>query len=138
MQTVVRDLWTLRLEQVQKRAQRLAIDDDASTVYSSQGEESSAAASSADNDDYETDAADESVSEYARSIRRPDETPRLIDTIALCYAATLLMRLPVTIGEMYAWVMSEEVPFIMVMRHVPKDMMKRLPGEYFSALKTKV
>lgn len=34
--------------------------------------------------------------------------PRLIDSIALCYLGTLLMRLPVGVGDFYRWVVKHE------------------------------
>jgi RNA polymerase I-specific transcription initiation factor RRN7 len=67
---------------------------------------------------------------------RAAQWPRLIDTIGLCYLGCLLMRLPVTIGEFHRMLMREDIPFIRVLRLIPREMRDKLPQEYIALLET--
>lgn len=139
---LVRDLWTLRLEYLQERAKRHAVDvgEDNSQVYSSQGDETDWTQATSDAESASASASASGAHEtgYAKRIRQPEETPRLIESLALCYLAALLMRVPLTIGQLYKAVLREEVPFLRIIRHIPKEMRDKLPGEYHRSLDLKV
>jgi RNA polymerase I-specific transcription initiation factor RRN7 len=80
--------------------------------------------------------------------------PRLIDTVALCYLAALLMRLPVSVMDFhryvldayvgaglitfYRMVMRNDIPYYRVFLHIPRDMKDKLPQEYIALLETTV
>ena len=42
---------------------------------------------------------------------RKEKLPKLIETLALCYLGTLLMKLPTSLGEMFKWASNEEIVF---------------------------
>lgn len=82
-QYVVRELWDLRLQTLSGRLDDPLDSEGDSEVFSSQQE------------------TETETEESARFSGKSLKWPRLVDTIALCYVAALLMRLPITIGDMY-------------------------------------
>ncbi|PKX89555.1 TFIIB-type zinc finger domain-containing protein [Aspergillus novofumigatus IBT 16806] len=119
LEVVVRDLWALRLESLSERLNDPAEDDREPELFSSQP------------------AATLDEPEGAFKLGgRGAQWPRLIDTIGLCYLGCLLMRLPVTIGEFHRMLMREDIPFIRVLRLIPREMRDKLPQEYIALLET--
>lgn len=88
--TVVRDLWTLRLA---KQADRLE-----KSAGLEEGQPSVSAP---------TETSDESESEANTELqisgKKGSDAPVLVETLALCYLGILLMRLPVSIGDIYRY-----------------------------------
>ncbi|KAF7509431.1 hypothetical protein GJ744_007994 [Endocarpon pusillum] len=119
--TIVRDLWTLRLS---KLLHRLESPDRV-------GSESQTLSSGEERDEDHT----------RRASGRTDKvigSPKLIETIALCYMGILLLRLPVRLQELYRWAKEEHILYIRAIRRVPTDIREKLPGEYHEALDTTV
>lgn len=86
---VVRDLWALRLQDYKLKITSSTEDTDAESefeVFSSQAGEK-----------------DESGLGFKPNSRYL-EWPRLLDSVALCYLAALLMRLPVCVNDFYEYV----------------------------------
>lgn len=82
-QAIVKELWTLRLHKLYEKTDESYISDDTTTqVFSSQTEQST--------------AADEEEDRYHK--RQLSDSPRAVDTLALCYLGILLLRIPVSIG----------------------------------------
>jgi RNA polymerase I-specific transcription initiation factor RRN7 len=80
-----------------------------------------------------------------------EKLPKLIETLGLCYLGMVLLRLPVSLGEIYKWAAEEEVIYtravsthvLFILRHlltsvqikeIPKEMRTRLPPYYYAAL----
>ncbi|KAL2001956.1 hypothetical protein VTN02DRAFT_934 [Thermoascus thermophilus] len=122
LENVVKDLWALRLQRLSDRIEDSSeADDDGNVqIFSSQ-----AAASS---------EADETAQGGGR---KAADSPRLIDSLALCYLGALLLRLPVGVGDFHRFAMREEIPYIRVIKSIPREMRDRLPQEYHSALDTR-
>ncbi|XHF97989.1 hypothetical protein AWENTII_001562 [Aspergillus wentii] len=117
-ENVVRDLWALRLSSFSEKIS----DDDGDAepeLFSSQP------------------AATQESQEAPKLSGKYVEWPRLIDSIALCYLGSFLMRLPVNVQDIYRMVMREEVPFVRVIKSIPREMRDKLPQEYLSLLETK-
>ena len=90
LESVVRDLWALRLQVFKDRSGDVSDIDDESRVFSSQVE-------GTEGSDTEND-----VSSGLEQKRKEEKTlPNLIDTLSLCYLGTLLLRTPLSIGELY-------------------------------------
>lgn len=90
-QIVVRDLWALRLPDYKLKITSANEDEDGDTdpeVFSSQAAQSD-----------DSEMAFKPNSRYL-------EWPRLLDSVALCYLAALLMRLPVSVNDFYEYVYS--------------------------------
>lgn len=62
--------------------------------------------------------------------------PSLMDSLALCYLGMILLRLPVSVGDLYRWAIREDVPFIRAIRFVPAIIREKLPAEYSLMLDT--
>lgn len=84
LQNVVRDLWALRLETFSSKIDYRSEGESEPEVFSSQA----------------ADTSDESDKVFKPQGKRV-QWPRLIDSIALCYMGALLMRFPVSIGDVY-------------------------------------
>ncbi|OJD10497.1 ubiquitin-60S ribosomal protein L40 [Emergomyces pasteurianus Ep9510] len=140
LEVLVKDLWSLRLPQLYSRSgdgSAYASDrgTNQSQVFSSQMGSSSGAITSASDADYDEDAATEEENAYHR--RRLMESPKLIDSLALCYLGLMLLRVPVGVGVLETWILKDEIPLIRAIRYIPQDMKDRLPGAYHYALDTK-
>jgi RNA polymerase I-specific transcription initiation factor RRN7 len=102
LETIVRDLWDLRVRIMQ--ASR-----DAKSSYGSGTAEFS---STSEGDNTDTDGTGKKSWASRRSkttSRNRDRLPKLTETLALCYLGTLLMRLPISLGEIYKWAAKEEM-----------------------------
>jgi RNA polymerase I-specific transcription initiation factor RRN7 len=84
LKTIVRDLWTLRLSKLVHRLESPQRGDSESQAFSSAAEETG-------NDD------GRKASNRVSGV----DSPKLVETIALCYLGILLLRLPVSLGEVY-------------------------------------
>ncbi|ERF76384.1 hypothetical protein EPUS_07092 [Endocarpon pusillum Z07020] len=116
--TIIRDLWTLRLS---KLLHRLESPDRV-------GSESQILSSGEERDEDHT----------RRVSKRVIGSPKLIETLALCYMGILLLRLPVRLQDLYRWAKEEHILYIRAIRGVPIDIQEKLPGEYHKALDTTV
>lgn len=95
---MVKDLWTLRLQLLKSKADATSDED---TVFSSQPQS-------------ETEIEDKNKGIGRKWKVRGKDMPGLIETLGLLYLGTVLLRLPVSIGEMYrcvAWCLSFQVDF---------------------------
>ena len=90
---MVKDLWALRLQLLKSKT---AVTSDEDTLFSSQSPS-------------ETETEDKSEGVGRKWKVRGKDMPSLIETLGLCYLGTILLRLPVSIGEIHryvAWCLS--------------------------------
>lgn len=120
LETVVKDLWALRLQLLKSKTDATSDED---TMFSSQPQS-------------ETETEDKHEGVGRKWKVRGKIMPSLIETLGLCYLGTILLRLPVSIGEMHRWAVREDIPFIRAVRFVPAIMKQRLPAQYLKALDT--
>ncbi|MCJ1291012.1 hypothetical protein MMC34_002554 [Xylographa carneopallida] len=79
--------------------------------------------------------ASETEDEPAEKVgKREKEMPTLIDILGLCYMGMILLRLPASLGELHRWAFAEEIPYVLPLRYIPRDMKSRLPVRYLNAL----
>ena len=83
---MVRDLWALRLQKFQGQITTQLEDEDDGAVFSSQGE-------------FTSDTG-EGEDEPPAFVGMTTRTPRLIESLGLCYLGALLMRIPLSIGQL--------------------------------------
>ncbi|KAJ5788546.1 hypothetical protein N7457_003536 [Penicillium paradoxum] len=115
LEIVVRDLWALRLQDFTTKVTNIAEDEDDDTepeLFSSQ-----------------PTANHESRDMGFKPNSAYVEWPRLIDSIALCYLAAFLMRVPVCVNDFYDMVIQQDIPYARVLATVPREMRERLPQE---------
>lgn len=84
IKTIVRDLWTLRLSKLLSRLES-----------PQRGDSESQATPPAE------DSGDGAPERSAKRGGKGLESPKLVETIALCYMGMLILRLPVGLGELY-------------------------------------
>lgn len=109
LETVVRDLWGLRIR-------LLHGDKDDEGGYRSGGTLGFSSTSEGENTD-----TDGGMSRSSRWSRRSggkgrEMLPKLIETLALCYLGMVLLRLPVSLGEIFKWVTTDEMIFTRAVR----------------------
>jgi len=89
-QTIVRDLWTLRLSRQLPRLEESAkVTEDSEDL-------SPFALNSGDETDLEN-----ANPHQAESSRKASDPPTLVQTIALCYMGILLLRLPMGLASIF-------------------------------------
>ncbi|KAK4926367.1 hypothetical protein LTR66_016349, partial [Elasticomyces elasticus] len=122
LETIVHDLWSLRLQGLQSRVPpNLDADAEKSRmVFSSQSE-----------GDIDTENESRGAPEHNNKV---SGTPRLLDAIALCYVGILLLRLPVTVGDLHAWVNTGQLLYYAAHKALPSSMKERLAGTYHNEL----
>jgi RNA polymerase I-specific transcription initiation factor RRN7 len=85
IQTIVRDMWALRLSKLVRRLESPQRGDLESQAFSSTAEET----------------GDDDTRKATKRVGVGVDSPKLIETIALCYLGILLLRLTVSLGEIY-------------------------------------
>lgn len=118
IETVIRDLWQLRLQLLSDPFEQDESDGD--TLFSSQPVEGI--------------GGEGNYQGKARWASKP--LPTLVESLAICYLAAIILRLPISISELHGYAYREDVPYIRAIRFVPADMKRRLPAEYVKALDT--
>ena len=114
LETVVRDLWGLRLRVFQEGSDRDGYESGVSVVgfTSSENEMGS-----------DTTGGRSLWSGMSRrsAPERKRRLPKLIETLALCYLGTLLLRLPTSLGDFFKWASKEEMVFTRAVSGLPKS-----------------
>lgn len=107
LETVVRDLWSVRLRIVKYLG-------EGDVELSSGGAALLSSTSDQEGTGTETEERESGggSSRRNRRIAKQERMPKLIDSLALCYLGTLLMRLPVTLGEFQRWTEQEDLVFV--------------------------
>ena len=104
LETVVWDLWGLRLGVIQR------IGDERGGYGSGTGTMMFSSASEAEHTDSDATGGKSLGSRRSRkSVTLEERLPRLVETLALCYLGTLLLRLPTSLGEFFKWATREEM-----------------------------
>jgi len=148
LETVVRDLWGLKLGVIQRaESKKDGYESGTGTMLFS-------SASEGESTDSDATGGKSLASRRSRKIVAAEERlPRLIETLGLCYLGTLLLRLPTSLGEFYKWATLEEMIYtravsilrdvgrlvadtndIDQIKEIPREMKSKLPGHYYSAL----
>ena len=85
---MAKDLWALRLQLVDGKQVELSETETESRMYSSQTEAS--------------ETEDESTEKLGR---REKDMPTVIDILGLCYIGMMLLRLPLSLGELHRYLL---------------------------------
>lgn len=126
LETVIFDLWALRIAQLgEKIVSDLPESDSQSQVFNT-----------LETDDDETTDIERGLLRNipGRRDRRLAHAPNLKDCLALCYLGMLTLRLPLTPGDIYAWVTDGKMAHRGAIKLLPLNMRDRLPPAYHSAL----
>lgn len=106
LETVVRDLWNVRLRAVKGFGnERTLMSDSGSVGYSSSDAQT-------DSDGMGSGSVTSGVSRLSvRRRKKPNGLPKIIDTLGLCYLGILLLRLPVSMGQLHRWAEDDEIVY---------------------------
>ena len=126
LETVVFDLWSLRVAQLGDR-----IEND-NPGFDSQSQ--SQTFSTLDSDESGTEAEKSKARSKRRKRIQLDDLPSLLDCLALCYLGILTLRLPVTPGDIHTWVTDGKLAYQRAIKYLPLMMKDRLPSTYHAAL----
>ena len=98
---MVRDLWSLRLGILHGDQGGGGGEQFGSMGFSSTSEE----------ENTNSDGKSLITSRSRRSEIGKEKIPKLIETLALCYLSTFLMRLPTSMGEIIEWAARDEIVY---------------------------
>ncbi|PTB42778.1 hypothetical protein M441DRAFT_162493 [Trichoderma asperellum CBS 433.97] len=126
LETVVRDLWDLRI-----RGSNSGLGDDMHEeeeleVFSSEPPQNSALAN------WQQQSRKQSWDPELGS-RWP--LPRVPDTLAICYLGCVLLRIPTHLGEIIRWANNGSLLYKKCFHSLPQEMRDRLPAAYIKLLK---
>lgn len=100
LETVVRDLWDLRIRGSPAAAVEDPTSDGEMSVFSSQAEASEDESRSRTS---RASSRDRRVTDWSAEAGDSWPAPRVSDTLALCYLGCLLLRIPIRIGDLVRW-----------------------------------
>lgn len=104
LESVVRDLWGLRLGVIQRYG------DERGGYGSGTGTIIFSSASEGEHTDSDATGGKSLGSRRSRkSVALEERLPRLVETLALCYLGTLLLKLSTSLGEFIKWATREEM-----------------------------
>ncbi|KAI1775330.1 hypothetical protein F4818DRAFT_416316 [Hypoxylon cercidicola] len=142
---IVRALWTLRvrnlpLRESGERKRRKGGNGDGdgddyassarSTLFSSQGEGTGFESS-------DFDHSDATTATWAPDASKRWKLPKPFDTLALCYLACLVRRLPATTADFCSWAQKGEIDFLAAFNGIPRNVRDRLPATYHRSLQVR-
>ncbi|KAI9663063.1 MAG: Pol I core factor CF [Bathelium mastoideum] len=123
-EVVVRDIWALRLQKLAGRIDLEEEEDDATGTSSSQLYSASA------------DSEAEGREEPAR--RHLSDIPSLLETLASCYLGIVLLRLPISPGDIQYWAASGALLYNRALAAIPEDMRTPLDPLHAELFETRV
>ncbi|KAJ5654485.1 hypothetical protein N7490_001488 [Penicillium lividum] len=119
LEGVVRDLWAFRLQDYTLRINESADDEELDSepeLFSSQPSQKE--------DD-----------QPSFTIRPKYHTwPRMPETVAMCYLAAVLMRLPICVYDLHKLIMRQDIPYLRALKAVPREIKNQLPPEFQAIL----
>jgi RNA polymerase I-specific transcription initiation factor RRN7 len=125
LEMVVFDLWALRVAQLSERiASGDQESESQSQVYNTLESE----------DDDTTNHERGTISTPKGRDKKLQGTPNLYDCLALCYLGMSTLRLPMTPGDLYAWVTDGKMAYRRAIKLLPLPMKDRLPSSYHAVL----
>ncbi|KAI9705349.1 MAG: Pol I core factor CF [Bogoriella megaspora] len=116
LEIIIRDLWALRLQKLTNKVDLSEANDEdgaQSQLYSSDSGS-------------EADATRGAI--YNR--RRLSDTPSLIETLALCYMGILLLRLPISPGDIQKWAACGDMLYYRAFDALPEEMRSHFAIEH--------
>ncbi|OAR01752.1 hypothetical protein LLEC1_06780 [Akanthomyces lecanii] len=128
LETVVRDLWDLRIRGATALGQGTA-SEEVLEIFSSQPtlvESTQLWSSRSKSQDWSAE----------RGLSWP--IPSMGDTLALCYLGCYLLRIPTRLGELLKWANDFAFPYRHSFQQLPTEMQDRMPLSYIKIFKTPI
>lgn len=141
LETVCRDLWTLRVRNFPGLRSAAESTDGESGLESGLDSGTELFSSQAGSESEASTATTRTTVSRGRSwTSEPGQDwnmPGLFHSLALCYVGCLSMSLDVRVGQIYNWAKNNHLLFLGAFDSLPDEMKVRLPGSYQRALKVK-
>lgn len=141
LETVVRDLWDLRIRNFAGLRSATDETDGESGLESGVDSGTELFSSQAGSESDASTATTRTTASRGRSwTSEPGQDwnlPGLFHSLALCYLGCLSLSLPVRVGQVYNWAKDDRLLFLAALDALPAEMTVRLPGSYHRALKVK-
>lgn len=135
LETVVRDLWAVRLRAVKGMGGE---DGGLSDGESSFGG-TNVGFSSTSGEEMGSDATGSTggleMGKRRKKAARHSGLPKLMESLGLCYLGVMLLRLPVSLGQMQRWAEKEEIVYVRAVSLCSPLVPLWYEGSYFSALR---
>lgn len=126
LETVIRDLWDLRI-----RGSNSGLGDD-----THEGEELEVFSSEPPQDSALTNWQQQSRKQsWDPELGSRWPLPRVPDTLAICYLGCVLLRIPTHLGEIIRWANNGSLLYKKCYHSLPQEMRDRLPAAYIKLLK---
>lgn len=145
LETIVKDLWALKLQMLKPLLQER---DESSRSFSSQSSSraasrassrSSQPSSASEMSDHEFEAESDGSMHFSQSrANRRARRPRFIDSLGILYLAALLLHLPLSVGDVYAWIMAPGYPFLRGLDYLPTTMKQTLPPNMLKTFDSRI
>ncbi|CAI6330662.1 unnamed protein product [Periconia digitata] len=117
LEAIVHDLWALRIMGLESK------------ITEQKQEFDSSQAAAASDTGTETDRGPSKSPSHVLQ-----DTPNLVDCLALCYLGIRTLRLPITPGDIHAWTTNMKMPYRGAIKLLEIDMRDQLPGTYRDVL----
>lgn len=141
LETVVRDLWDLRIRNFAGLKRAPAADDTEPESAPDSGTDGELFSSQAGSESDASTATTRTTTSRAKSwTSEPGldwNLPGLFHCLAICYLGCLSLSLPVRVGHIYNWAKRDQLLLLGALDDVPEEMLNRLPGPYHRALAVK-
>ncbi|KAF1913028.1 hypothetical protein BDU57DRAFT_532144 [Ampelomyces quisqualis] len=124
LETVIYDLWALRVAQLSDRIATSSQEEAQSQIYTTLESE----------EDETTDHEGSTISTAKARDKKLSGAPNLYDCLVLCYLGMSTLRLPITPGDIYAWVTDGKMAYRRAIKLLPLAMKDRLPSSYHAVL----
>ena len=145
-QAVVKDLWVLRLQKplgARKSATPIVEGQADQVVWT--GGETNGPLVTTDAETYSseylssgTDVDNAQGAENDQGLLRRNTRLGLMVTLALCYLAAIMIRIPISLGDIHKWVDSQDIPYMLALQEIPENMRQSLNATYIKALRPTV
>jgi RNA polymerase I-specific transcription initiation factor RRN7 len=130
LETVIYDLWLLRIAQL---GDKIASNDEEAPESQFQSQQIFSTLES-DADEATDNETGQLRSNKGKRGLKLSSAPNLRDCLALCYLGCMTLRLPVTPGDIHAWVTDGKLPYRRAIKLLPLPMKDRLPPTYHAVL----
>jgi RNA polymerase I-specific transcription initiation factor RRN7 len=124
LEIVVFDLWTLRVAQLGDRIVSGSEENDSQSQMFN----------TLESEDEPTDGERGTISTPKGHSKKLHGAPNLYDCLVLCYLGISTLRLPLTPGDIYAWVTDGKMAYRGAIKLLPLTMRDRLPSSYHAVL----
>jgi RNA polymerase I-specific transcription initiation factor RRN7 len=124
LETVVFDLWALRVAQLGDRIVNGSLENDSQSQQFN----------TLESEDEATDGEQGTISTPKGRSKKLHGVPNLYDCLVLCYLGISTLRLPITPGDVYAWVTDGKMAYRGAIKLLPLAMRDRLLSSYHAML----